>query len=89
MSQPGLQVIAIHILSNISKSKDNQTKQFGQLIEYDKIILFFKNYAENESRRLVTDLILIFINVWYDVKSRPGHWVTMFNNMTIFLEIPL
>ena len=63
MSQPGLQVIAIHILSNISKSKDNQTKQFGQLIEYDKIILFFKNYAENESRRLVTDLILIFINV--------------------------
>ena len=63
MSQPGLQVIAIHILSNISKSKDNQTKQFGQLIEYDKIILFFKNYAENESRRLVTDLIFIFINV--------------------------
>ena len=63
MSQPGLQVIAIHILSNISKSKDNQTKQFGQLIEYDKIILFFKNYAESESRRLVTDLILIFINV--------------------------
>ena len=33
MSQPGLQAIAIHILPNISKSKDNQTMKFGQLIE--------------------------------------------------------
>ena len=32
-SQPGLQTIAIHILSNISQSKGNQTMKFGQLIE--------------------------------------------------------
>ena len=34
-SQPGKQTIAIHILSNISKSKGHQTMAFGQLIEYN------------------------------------------------------
>ena len=33
-SQPGLQTTAIHILPNISRSKDNQTMKFDQLIEY-------------------------------------------------------
>ena len=33
-SQPGLQTIAIHILSNISQIKGNSTMKFGQLIEY-------------------------------------------------------
>ena len=32
--QPGKQTIWIHILPNISKSKDNQTMKFGQLIEH-------------------------------------------------------
>ena len=32
-SQTGLQTIAIHILVNISQSKDNQTMKFGQLTE--------------------------------------------------------
>ena len=31
-SQPGKQTIAMHILSNIWRSKDNQTVKFGQLI---------------------------------------------------------
>ena len=30
-SQPGLQTIAIHILLNISQSKDNQAMKFGQI----------------------------------------------------------
>ena len=34
-SQPGLQTIVIHIFSNISRSKGNQTIKFGQLIEYN------------------------------------------------------
>ena len=34
--QPGQQAIVIHILSNISRSKGNQTMKFGQLIEYEK-----------------------------------------------------
>ena len=35
MSQPGKQTIAIHILPNIPRSKDNQAMKFGQLIEYN------------------------------------------------------
>ena len=55
-SQPGLQTTAIQIMANISKSKGNQSMKFGQLIEYNKRNIFFKNYAENEGRRLVADL---------------------------------
>ena len=39
-SQPGLQTIAILILSNISRSKGNQTTKFGQLIEYNMRNIF-------------------------------------------------
>ena len=56
-SQPGLQVIAIHILPNISQSKGNRTMKFGELT---KEIFFFKNYVENEAGRLVSDLFLFF-----------------------------
>ena len=41
-SQPGKQTIAIHILSNISRSKGNQTIKFGHLIEYN----IRKNFLE-------------------------------------------
>ena len=34
-SQPGKQTIAIHILPNVSRIKDNQTLKFGLLIEYN------------------------------------------------------
>ena len=42
-SQPILQAIAIHILSNISQRKGNKTMKLGQLIEYNKrnIFLFY------------------------------------------------
>ena len=41
-SQPGLQAIPIHTLSNISQSKGNQTMTFGQLIEHSKRNIFFQ-----------------------------------------------
>ena len=41
-SQDGLQTIAIHILSNISQSKGNQTMKFGQLTKYNKRNFFFQ-----------------------------------------------
>ena len=41
-SQPGLQTIARHILSNISQSKGNQKMKFGQLIEYNKRNVFLQ-----------------------------------------------
>ena len=34
-SQPGQQTIVIHILSNVSRNKGNQTMKFGQLMEYN------------------------------------------------------
>ena len=45
--QPGQQTIVIHILPNISRSKGNQTKKFGQLIEYNMRNIFLeKSYTE-------------------------------------------
>ena len=41
-SQPGKQIIAIHILLNISRSKGNQTMKFDQLLEYNMRNLFLK-----------------------------------------------
>ena len=39
-SQTGQQIIAIHILPNISGSKRNQAMKFGQLIEYNMRNIF-------------------------------------------------
>ena len=39
-SQPGLQLIAIHTLPNISQSKGNQRMKLGPLIEYNKRNIF-------------------------------------------------
>ena len=41
-SQPGSQTIAIHILPDISQSKGNQTRKFGQLKEYNKRNIFLQ-----------------------------------------------
>ena len=59
-SQSGLQTITIHTLPNISQSQEDQTMKFAQLIDYDKRNISFKNFAENEARRLVPDLFLFF-----------------------------
>ena len=41
-SQTGQQITMIHILSNISRSKGNQTMNFGQLIEYNMKNIFLE-----------------------------------------------
>ena len=47
MSQTGQQTIAKHILTNISRSKDNQTMKPGQLMEYNmKHIFLEKSYTK-------------------------------------------
>ena len=46
MSQPGKQIIAIHILANISQNKDNQTMKPGQLIEYNKKNIFLQKLCK-------------------------------------------
>ena len=43
-SQSGKQIIAMHILANIPRSKGNQTMKFGQLIEYNLRNNFIEKY---------------------------------------------
>ena len=46
-SQPEKQIIAIHILPCISRSEDNQTVKFDQLIEYNMRKIFLeKSYSK-------------------------------------------
>ena len=60
-SKPGEQTIAVHILPNISRSKDIQAMKLGQLIEYiKKNIFFFKSYAQNNAAGQVPDPFLFF-----------------------------
>ena len=48
--KPGMQAIAIHILFNISRSKDNQTMKFGQLIEYIKKNIFHQKIKQKKKQ---------------------------------------
>ena len=60
MSQPRLQTIAIRILPNIWKSKNNQTMKFVQLIEYNKINIFPQNLCGKWGRETSTRPLFIF-----------------------------
>ena len=60
MSQPGSQTIAIHILPNISQSKDNQTLRFDQLIEYKKRNIFLKKLCGKWGRETSSRPLFIF-----------------------------
>ena len=74
-SQPGEQTITIHILSNISQSKGNQTMKFDLVIEYNKGNIFFKKHAENETERLIPDLFFFLKKALDEVKAsdlQPG-----------------
>ena len=66
--QTGQQMITIHILPSISKSKGNRAIKVGQLIKYSMKIFFFKDLAGNVIGRLVPDLFLVFKKVLYKVK---------------------
>ena len=46
-SQTGQQIVTIHILLNILRSKGNQAMKFGQLIDYD----IRKNFREKSCSR--------------------------------------
>ena len=48
------QTVAIHILSNISKRKGNQTTKFGQLIQYNVGVFFIKNHADREAGKAIS-----------------------------------
>ena len=60
-SQPGLQIVTIHILPNILRSKEKQTMKFRQVAEYNKRNIFLQ--------KPVTDLFLVFEKTLYEVKA--------------------
>ena len=45
-------------LSDISRSKDNQSMKFGQLSKKARGVFTFKNYVENQIGKLVLDLFI-------------------------------
>ena len=45
----------MHILLNISRSKDNQTTKFGQLIEYNMRNIFVEKSYTNVAQKLFPD----------------------------------
>ena len=55
-SQSDQQTIAVHILTNISKSKDNQAMKFGQLIEYNLRNIFLKKSYTKCSGEIIPTL---------------------------------
>ena len=70
-SQPGLQTIAIHILPNISQSKDNQAMKFGQLIDYDKINVFLQKLCKTWGRETSSRALFIF---WKSLMWSQSKW---------------
>ena len=72
-SHCGSQTITTHILSKTYRCKDNKTMTFRQLIEYNKKMFFFKYHAQNEKKRLVSDLLLSFQKALYEVKAKDLH----------------
>ena len=55
-------MITIHILSNISRSKDNQTIKFGQLLKYNMKKLISKNHTQNVVGKVVPGPFLKYQN---------------------------
>ena len=51
-------IITIHILLDISRSEENQTIKFGQLIKYNVRNFFLKNHTENVVGKLVPDILV-------------------------------
>ena len=57
-SENGKQIITIHGLPSISRSKENQIMKFGQLMEYIMRNIFLQNQTQNVVEKLVPDLLL-------------------------------
>ena len=57
-SQPAQKAILIHILPNISRSKDNQTMKLGQLTECNMKNILIEKYRKKVVQKLIADLFL-------------------------------
>ena len=88
-SQPGLQTIAIHILSNISQSKGNQTMKLGQLIQYSRGNIFLQKLFRKWGRETSSRPLFIFSKnlIWGKAKQVVYSLVsTYFDSPQIFIQ---
>ena len=69
-------MITIHILSNISRSKGNQTMTFGQLIEYNMRNIFQDNHTQNALGQQVPDPLI-------KNKNFPYLWINCLKSYTL------
>ena len=46
-TQSGQQTIAVHMLTNVSRSKDNQVMKYGQVIEHNMWKMILKDHEKN------------------------------------------
>ena len=53
-----------------TRSRNNQTMKFVQVIEYNKKKIFFKNDTENQGGITALDLFLFFKKALYEVKAK-------------------
>ena len=72
-SQPGLQIIAIHILLNITQRKCNQKMKFGQLTEYNKRNIFFQKLCGKWGKETNSGPLFILYKVYYEGKTSGLH----------------
>ena len=56
--QTGKQTIGIHMLLNISRSKDNRTMKFGQLIQYNMRNIFLDKSYTNVMEKIFSNPFL-------------------------------
>ena len=69
----GKQIITIYILHNISRSKNDQTRKIGKLLDYNVRILSFKNHAENDVGEVVAGLFFKKKKALNEVKANDHH----------------
>ena len=65
----GKQTITIHILPNISRSKGNHAKKFGQLVEYNVRNIFLQKSSQKWGRETRLFLIMPFFYVTKKVRT--------------------
>ena len=59
-SQTGQQIITIHILPNISRSKDNQAMKFVDIIEFNVKNIFLERSCKKGGKEISLDLFFLF-----------------------------
>ena len=60
----------MHILLNISESKDNQTMKLGQLIEYNKGKIYLQKLCRKSGSKTNSRRLFIFKSAYNEVKTR-------------------